>query len=277
MKRILALIAVFLTALPVSAETLQRSCGTPDLDPATVKWIEGMSRKITPEKLAEEVQIPIVLHVVQAGRKGKVSDTQIATLVHNLNVAYSGTPFSFYLFAVERVNNKAWYGNCSPGSKNEKAMKKKLAWDPRFFVNVYTCQTNTPKDGTVGYATFPFFYPENSTMHGIVLHPLSMPGSGNPEIGVYGLTLAHEMGHYLGAYHTFQGGCADGDEVADTPAQAVPHFTCNVGADTCAGGGADDMFNFMNYTPDTCMDHFTAGQVQRMIALTSAFRPSLVN
>lgn len=37
MKRILALLAVVLTALPVSAETLQRSCGTPELDLATVK------------------------------------------------------------------------------------------------------------------------------------------------------------------------------------------------------------------------------------------------
>jgi hypothetical protein len=159
----------------------------------------------------------------------------------------------------------------------EASMKKKLAWDPRFFVNVYTCQTRTPKDGTVGYSPFPFFYPENSTMHGIALDPITMPASGHPELGVYGLTLAHEMGHYLGVYHTFQGGCADGDEVGDTPAQAVPHFACNVGADTCAGGGVDDMFNFMNYTPDTCMDHFTAGQIQRMINITSAFRPNLVN
>jgi hypothetical protein len=275
-KRILAVLAVLLTALPVSAETLQRSCGTPELDMDTVRWIEGMSRKIPAERLAEEVQIPIVLHLIQAGKKGRVSDNQIQTLVHNLNVAFSGTPFSFHLVAVNRVNNKAWYNNCSFGSKNEKKMKQRLAWDPRSFVNVYTCQTNTPQDGVVGYATFPFWYAENSFMHGIALHPLSMPGSGNPEIGVYGLTLAHEMGHYLGAYHTFQGGCADGDEVADTPAQAQPTMTCSPGADTCAGGGADDVFNFMNYTPDTCMDHFTAGQVQRMIGLTSAFRPNLV-
>ncbi|MFP5288929.1 MAG: hypothetical protein ACLGI9_24545, partial [Thermoanaerobaculia bacterium] len=103
MKRILALVAALLSTLPVSAETQQPRCGTPDLDLATVRWIESMSRKITPEKLAEEVQIPIVLHIIQAGKKGKISDTQIATLIHNLNVAYSKTPFSFYLFAVERV------------------------------------------------------------------------------------------------------------------------------------------------------------------------------
>lgn len=277
MKRSVAVLAAFLTALPAFAEVSHPVCGTPDLDGATIRWIEGMTRKMSARPLAAEARIPIVLHVIQAGKKGRVSDEQIAVLLHNLNVAYANTPFSFYLAKVNRVNNKSWSNNCSFGSKNEKAMKKKLAVDPRNNVNVYVCKTNTPKDGTVGFAYFPFWFAENSTMHGISLHPLTMPGSGNDEVGLYGLTFAHEMGHYLGVYHTFEEGCADGDEVADTPAQAEPSWECNVGADTCAGGGADDVTNFMDYTPDSCMDHFTAGQVQRMVAITSAFRPNLVN
>lgn len=276
MKRLSALLAVLLTAMPVFAEQPRFTCGTPDLDMPTVRWVEGMTRKISPKQI-QQVEIPLVIHAIQAGKKGKVSNDQILTLVHNLNVAYSGTPFSFYLAGVRRVNNKAWANNCSPGSKNEKAMKKRLAVDPRNFVNVYICQTNTAKLPIAGYAYFPFWYPENSTLHGIALHPLTMPGSGHPDVGVYGLTFAHEMGHYLGAYHTFQGGCADGDEVGDTPAQAGPTDACNVGEDTCPGGGADDVPNFMNYAPDTCVDHFTPQQVQRMIGVTAAFRPNLVN
>lgn len=277
MKRLSALVAVFLTAMPVFAEHPKLTCGTPDLDLPTVRWIEDMTRKMAPQQQIQQVEIPIVIHAIQTGKKGRVSDDQIATLVHNLNVAYSETPFSFYLAGVRRVNNKAWASNCSPGSRNEKNMKKRLAIDPRNFVNVYICQTNTSKLPIAGYAYFPFWYPENSTMHGIALHPVTMPGSGHPDVGVYGLTFAHEMGHYLGAYHTFQGGCADGDEVGDTPAQAGPTNACSVGADTCPGGGADDVPNFMNYAPDTCVDHFTPQQIQRMIGITAAFRPSLVD
>jgi hypothetical protein len=276
-KRSVALLVVLLTASPLFAGQPSPTCGAPDIDLPTIKWIEGMTKKITPRQLTAEVQIPIVFHVIQSGKKGKVSDGQLGTLLHNLNVAYSGTPFSFYAAGVQRVNNKSWFNNCSPGSKNEKTMKKKLAADPRSYLNIYTCQTNTPGNSVVGYAYFPFMFPENSSMHGVVLHPLTMPGSGHPEVGVYGLTLAHEVGHYLGLYHTFQGGCADGDEVADTPAQAEPSFTCSLGADTCLGGGADDIPNFMNYVPDTCMDHFTPQQTQRMIGMTATFRPNLVN
>lgn len=104
--------------------------------------------------------------------------------------------------------------------------------------------------------------------------------------------LAHELGHYLGLFHTFgicdpetigsltQGGynpCScdnsdplyNGDMVADTPPcmLIIDNYTCNPSTwpDTCApGDGPDLKNNYMDYGFQACQDSFTQGQVDRM-------------
>ena len=76
--------------------------------------------------------------------------------------------------------------------------------------------------------------------------------------------------------HTFTNGCSSaGDFVADTPAEREPAFGCPIGRDSCQGpgfDGIDPIKNYMDYTDDSCMDHFTAGQVERMHASYDLYR-----
>jgi hypothetical protein len=93
----------------------------------------------------------------------------------------------------------------------------------------------------------------------------SMPGGPYGSQFSLGFTLTHEAGHWLGLYHTFQGGCnAKGDYVDDTPFERTPTSGCPEGKDTCAESGLDPIHNYMDYSFDSCYTQFTPGQRGRM-------------
>ena len=220
------------------------------------------------------VQIPVRWHVIRSGSsvsQGNIPDSWINAQIQVLNQAYSGTGFSFYLAGTDRTTNRKWYTGCY-STGNERKMKRQLATDPAHNLNIYSC---SPSGGILGYAYFPNSFNESSYMHGVVLLDQSLPG-GNAAPYNEGDTATHEVGHYLGLYHTFQGGCTgNGDYVADTPAEASAAFGCPVGRDTCSSPGLDPIRNFMDYTDDDCMNELTPDQSDRMHALTSTYRPSI--
>ena len=217
------------------------------------------------------VVIPVQWHVVRSGTsisQGNIPDSWIDAQISVLNQAYQGSGFSFQLAGIDRTTNSRWYTGCY-SSGNERKMKQALAVSPASNLNIYSCR---PSGGILGYARFPNSYPESSYMHGVVLLDQSLPG-GNADPYNLGDTATHEVGHYLGLYHTFQGGCTgNGDYVADTPAEASPAYGCPAGRDTCNGGGDDPIENFMDYTDDACMFEFTLEQDARMDAMFSAYR-----
>lgn len=185
-----------------------------------------------------------------------------------LNDSFDGTssassaqsPFRFELETLKFVNAPQWY-EVVPG-KPERDMKRALHRGDSKTLNVYATNIG---GGLLGWAYFPQGYNNgNDYKDGVVLLDESMPG-GTAGKYAEGDTLPHEVGHWLALHHTFNGGCsAAGDFVADTPKEASPAFNCPLFRDTCAAPGDDPIHNFMDYTQDSCMNMFTAGQVQRM-------------
>jgi hypothetical protein len=96
-----------------------------------------------------------------------------------------------------------------------------------------------------------------------------------------GRTTTHEVGHYLGLYHTFQGGCAspgncahNGDLICDTNPESTPNFSpCT--RSSC--GLPDPTHNYMDYSDDVCMDNFTLHQAHRMRCTLENFRVDLAD
>lgn len=215
--------------------------------------------------------IPVWFHVVRNNSTGQVSSTQINNQISVLNDAFAGTGFSFFLAGTTSTNNRRWFTGCA-NSNRESQMKQSLAVDPAHNLNIYTC---SPGQGLLGWAYFPWSAPESSFWHGVVVLYSSLPGGSAAPYNL-GDTVTHEVGHYLGLYHTFQNGCSSpGDEVSDTPFESSPAFGCPIGRNTCSSAGSDPIFNFMDYTDDACMDHFTSEQASRMATMTSIYRPSL--
>jgi hypothetical protein len=272
-------VAVLLVSMPLFAAQPAR-CGTKQPGVDEIAAIErGIAKG---QKGKTSATIPVWIHVISRGAgfaNGELSDTMIRNQVRVLNDAYNGrtgganTSFGFELAGVTRTINTTWFEQGAYDLNVELQFKTALHRGGGNTLNIYTI------DGGpwLGWAYFPDILTDAQyrNLDGVVLDWRSLPG-GSFAIYSEGDTATHEVGHWLSLYHTFDGGCSvKNDYVADTPAEFGPAFNCPVGQDSCTGTahpGLDPITNFMDYSQDSCMYEFTAGQAARMQAAWTAFR-----
>lgn len=280
---------VMAPAYPVEMGNIpERKCGTPE---------PSMSERLIKEerlnnaRLAtsirfpppnQPVTIPVRFHVIykmdSGNAVGNVSDVAINRQINVLNNAYQGSGFKFVLSSVDRTENTVWFDNCMDDIYKS-PFKKALAIDPMHNLNVYSCGSGY----LLGIATFPDMFEQGDYRHGIVVNYISLPGGQAPYN--QGDTAVHEVGHYLGLYHTFgyisspTEGCAvDWDLVDDTAIERTSASGCPVQRDTCQGRlGKDPVSNYMDYSSDVCMTNFSLGQIRRMQRQVEVFKTGLLS
>lgn len=249
--------------------------------------------------------IPVVIHIIHDQGIGDISDAQVLKAIDFLNQGFSnqgeyyhkaGTPVEIqFCLAEQDPQGQPTSGITRTNSslstliaeEQDAKLKNLIHWDASCYANVYIVNeiiSSISGRGVLGYANGPILH--GSPLDGLVVE--SALTGRNPENTS---TLIHEMGHYLGLLHTFEGGCknddcmVDGDKVCDTPPDAsTAPVDCNQNVNTCTTDTRsgftqdqpDQVINFMDYGSGLCKIVFTQGQKSRMKLSLSNLRKSLL-
>lgn len=237
--------------------------------------------------------IPVVVHVIHNGGTENISDAQIQSQITVLNEDFrkiagtsgdgSGVDTEIEFCLAKKTPD----GKCTNGIVRiqstltnhltyQRAQLKNLSyWDNNRYLNIYIVKTINGSSGILGYSSYPGG-PANED--GAVIRHDYFGRIGTAAASL-GRTTSHEIGHWFGLYHTFNGSCgidtcADGDLVCDTPPAINPNYGCPT-INSCSNDFPnvnDQVQNYMDYSDDACKSMFTAGQKARMHASLVSMR-----
>lgn len=256
------------------------------------------------------VTIPVLFYIVHNGQPigtgSNISDNQINSQLIALNDYFSPYNIRFCLAtrrdgqtisSITRINNSS-ISNHTSNTQGQGYLTSIIGSNggpsPVNYLRIWVVNSiNGANSGILGYGTFPGIL---SNFDGIVMKHDAFGDINNCTSGCNlipgydsGKVLAHEVGHYLGLFHTFQGGCTglnsatcsnEGDFVCDTPPVREPNIGCpitNVNSCTESNDLPDNINNYMDYTNDYCRNMFTVGQEDRMHAVLSEYRNELIS
>lgn len=220
------------------------------------------SRKTKRQALMPLYTIDTYMHIIadnasaSPSSQNYVTDSQIRTQFEYLARAFTDASIGFRLRGWFRHTNDTWASN-----GDDLGMKRALRRGGYSTLNIYFQSKLQAAPGTagipagsilLGFCSVPAAGITTKTpaaayvLDGCNILSSTMPGGtifGYNE----GASTVHEVGHWNGLLHTFQGnscGALDyGDYVADTPQQATSTIGCPVGKDSCPKSGVPAGFD----------------------------------
>ena len=241
------------------------------------------------EPSVAKYRIPVVVHIIQrTNGTGNIPDSRVLSQIEIMNEDFqalagsNGAPgndaqIEFYLATedpngnpttgITRSTNNTWFNDGG-------SYWNSLAWDTNRYLNIYTNSAS----GALGYVPdLPQGGIAGSNSDRVVILYSTFGRNAPYSPFNLGRTVTHELGHYFGLYHTFNGGCSNGytsgDRIADTNQESDPTFGCPGSRTTCGVPAPFD--NYMDYSDDRCMNKFTDEQNNRMRCSLLHYRPNL--